>query len=130
MEGGADEYQQNKEGKCRHCYQRKPPLKNLLRHILNQHKGKLSEEIQEINGHFRAKIKLPLLEGSVEPGTILCKVRWNNGQNVDYVSARKICTLVKFKKYIMKINKDQCPQIRESQRYFSFSKISANKLFC
>uniref|UniRef100_A0A914PHD4 C2H2-type domain-containing protein n=1 Tax=Panagrolaimus davidi TaxID=227884 RepID=A0A914PHD4_9BILA len=125
MAGGADEYQQNKEGKCRYCYQGKPPLKNLLRHILNQHKDELSEEIQEINGHFRAKIKLPLLEGSVEPGTILCKVRWNNGQNVDYVSAQKICTLPKFREYIMYINKGQCPQINEENVNEALSQLSS-----
>uniref|UniRef100_A0A914QRX9 Uncharacterized protein n=1 Tax=Panagrolaimus davidi TaxID=227884 RepID=A0A914QRX9_9BILA len=49
MAGGADEYQQNKEGKCRHCYQKKSPLKKLFYHILNQHKNKLSQEIEEIN---------------------------------------------------------------------------------
>uniref|UniRef100_A0A914PUD0 C2H2-type domain-containing protein n=1 Tax=Panagrolaimus davidi TaxID=227884 RepID=A0A914PUD0_9BILA len=120
----ADGYQQNKEGKCRHCYQKKPPLKKLFYHILNQHKGKLSEEIQEINGHFCAKIKLPLLEGSVEPGTIICKTRWNNGQNVDYVSAQKICTLPKFTQYIMNINKGQCPQINEQNVNEVLSQLS------
>uniref|UniRef100_A0A914PIX8 C2H2-type domain-containing protein n=1 Tax=Panagrolaimus davidi TaxID=227884 RepID=A0A914PIX8_9BILA len=125
MAGGADEYQQNKEGKCRHCYQKKPPLKKLLCHILNQHKDKLSDEIQEINGHFCAKIKLPLLEGSVEPGTIICKTRWNNGQNVDYVSAQKICTLPKFRTYIMNINKGQCPQINEENVIEALSQLSS-----